>query len=266
MKLKMELQLFQLNLIKLFEKQVKASVSKCFKDLAESDFTVQDFKHYMLAGAVASSQIEGSTLDLNSFFVSKANNKNSKEVKEIEDLLKAYQYAKRYCLSQKGLLKCHELLAGTFSHLTKGQKGKYRKTQVGIRGWQGLVYLAIEPVHVPAEMDKLFTDIETLLGENLSLKQTLYYAAYIHFMFAQIHPFADGNGRAARLLEKWFLAECLGPSVWGIPTEKYYYDNRQAYYNSLNIGRDYYETQEQLDKILPFLTLLPKAVCYKPVD
>ena len=262
----MELQLFQLNLIKLFEKQVKASVSKCFKDLAESDFTVQDFKHYMLAGAVASSQIEGSTLDLNSFFVSKANNKNSKEVKEIEDLLKAYQYAKRYCLSQKGLLKCHELLAGTFSHLTKGQKGKYRKTQVGIRGWQGLVYLAIEPVHVPAEMDKLFTDIETLLGENLSLKQTLYYAAYIHFVFAQIHPFADGNGRAARLLEKWFLAECLGPSVWGIPTEKYYYDNRQAYYNSLNIGRDYYETQEQLDKILPFLTLLPKAVCYKPVD
>ena len=79
LKLKMELQLFQLNLIKLFEKQVKASVSKCFKDLAESDFTVQDFKHYMLAGAVASSQIEGSTLDLNSFFVSKANNKNSKE-------------------------------------------------------------------------------------------------------------------------------------------------------------------------------------------
>ena len=262
----MELQLLQPNLIKPFEKQVKASVSKCFKDLEESDFTVEDFKHYMLAGAVASSQIEGSTLDLNSFFVSKANNKNSKEVKEIEDLLKAYQYAKRYSLTQKGLLKCHELLAATFSNLSKGQKGKYRKTQVGLRGWQGLVYLAIEPENVPAEMNKLFADIEILLGENLSLKQTLYYAAYIHFAFAKIHPFVDGNGRAARLLEKWFLAECLGSSVWGIPTEKYYYDNRQAYYNGLNIGRDYYETMEQLNKILPFLTLLPKAVCYKPVD
>lgn len=115
-------------------------------------------------------------------------------------------------------------------------------------------------------MDKLFTDIEILLGEHLSPKGNALLCCHIHFMFAKIHPFADGNGRTAQLLEKWFLAECLGASVWGIPTEKYYYDNRQAYYNSLNIGRDYYEAQEQLNKILPFLTLLPKAVCYKPVD
>ena len=262
----MQLEIIQTNLLKPFEKQVKASVNKCFKDLEESDFSVEDFKHYMLAGAVASSQIEGSTLDLNSFFQSKANNTNTKEVKEIEDLLNAYQYAKRYSISQKGLLKCHETLAATFTSITKTQKGKYRKTQVGIRNWQGLVYLAIEPQNVPGEMDKLFTDIQTILEQNLTLKQTLYYAAYIHFMFAKIHPFADGNGRAARLLEKWFLAEVLGAAVWGIPTEKYYYDNRQAYYTGLNVGVNYYETLEKLNNILPFLLLLPKAVCYKPVD
>jgi Fic family protein len=85
-------------------------------------------------------------------------------------------------------------------------------------------------------------------------------------MFAKIHPFADGNGRAARLLEKWFLAEVLGPAVWGIPTEKYYYDNREQYYKGLNIGINYYETLEQLNKTLPFIIMLPKAVCYKPID
>lgn len=262
----MSLEILKTNLLKPFEKQVKASVSKCFKDLAESDFSMRDFKHYMLAGAVASSQIEGSTLDLNSFFQSKANNKNTKEVKEIEDLLKAYQYAKRYNLTQKGLLKCHEMLAATFTSVTRTQKGKYRKTQVGIRSWQGLVYLAMEPQHVPDAMDKLFTDIQTILEQNLTLKQTLYYAAYIHFMFAKIHPFADGNGRAARLLEKWFLAEVLGTAVWGIATEKYYYDNRQDYYKGLNVGINYYDMIEKSDNILPFLMLLPKAVCYKPVD
>ena len=88
-------------------------------------------------------------------------------------------------------------------------------------------------------MEKLFANIETLVPQNLTLKQVLYYAAYIHFLFAKIHPFADGNGRAARLLEKWFLAENLGSAVWGIPTEKYYYDNRQTYYNGLNIGVNY---------------------------
>lgn len=260
------LQILSNNLLKDFEKKAKASVKNCFQELTEKDFTVLDFKNYMIAGAVASSQIEGSTLDLNSFYQSKENKKNTKEVKEIEDLLKAYQYAKRYNLSQKGLLKCHETLTASFKNIIKSQKGKYRKTQVGIRGWQGLVYLAVEPENVHVEMDKLFADTEMLLSQNLSLKQTLYYAAYIHFMFAKIHPFADGNGRAARLLEKWFLAESLGQAVWGIPTEKYYYDNRQAYYNGLNIGVNYYETLERLDKILPFLTLLPQAVCYKPID
>lgn len=253
-------------LLKPFEKGVKASVKNCFQQLSEREFTVQDFTNYMVAGAVASSQIEGSTLDLNSFYQSKENNTNAKEVAEIENLLKAYQYAKRYPLTQKGLLKCHKTLSATFSNITKNQKGKYRQNRVGIRGWSGLVYLAVEPEFVQAEMDKLFADIDVLLNEALTLKQTLYYAGCIHFMFAKIHPFADGNGRAARLLEKWFLASVLGNAVWGIPTEKYYYDNRQAYYNGLNVGVNYYESLERLNKILPFLNLLPQAVCYKPVD
>ncbi|MBI5856045.1 MAG: Fic family protein [Sphingobacteriales bacterium] len=262
----MTFQIISDNLLKNFEGKIKGSVKKSFQELNSREFTVDDFKNYMLAGAVASSQIEGSTLDLNSFYQSKQNNTNKKEVKEIENLLTAYQHAKRYRLTQKGLLKCHEILAATFTNITKSQKGKYRKTMVGIRGWSGLVYLAVEPQFVQHEMDKLFKDIDQLLKQKLTLKKVLYYAAYIHFVFAKIHPFTDGNGRAARLLEKWFLAELLGDGVWGIPSEKYYYDNRQEYYNSLNVGVNYYETLERLNQLLPFLILLPKAVCYKPVN
>ncbi|MEP6677234.1 MAG: Fic family protein [Ferruginibacter sp.] len=261
-----EFQIISANLFKIYDKKVKASVKKCFHELDIREFTVDDFRNYMLAGAVASSQIEGSTLDLNSFYQSKQNKTNKKEVKEIENLLTAYQYAKRYSLSQTGLLKCHEILSSNFTSITKNQKGKLRKTMVGIRGWSGLVYLAVEPQFVKHEMVKLFKDIDQLLKQDLTLKETLYYATYIHFVFAKIHPFADGNGRAARLVEKWFMAEVLGDAVWGIPSEKYYYDNRQEYYNGLNVGMDYYETMERLDQLLPFLTLLPKAICYKPID
>ncbi|MBN1116921.1 MAG: Fic family protein [Bacteroidales bacterium] len=36
-----------------------------------------------------------------------------------------------------------------------------------------------------------------------------YFASLIHLRFAHIHLFRDDNGRAARLIEKWFVAEIL---------------------------------------------------------
>jgi Fic family protein len=261
-----KLQIISTNLIKNFKQEVKISVKKCFDEMTEKDFTVEDFKNYMLAGAVASAQIEGSTLDLNSFYRSKQNKTNKKQVTEIENLLTAYEYARQYELTEDNLLKCHKVLAKAFTNITKKQKGEYRQTKVGINSWHGLVYLAVEPQFVHTEMAKLFKDTNDLRQQNLSLKDVLYYASCIHYVFAKIHPFADGNGRVARLLEKWFLAKSLGEVAWSIPTEKFYYDNRQTYYANLNIGVNYYESLEKIDQILPFLLLLPKAVCYKPVD
>jgi hypothetical protein len=59
------------NLLKSFKKEFKVSIGKCFQQLDTREFTVEDFKHYMIAGAVASSQIEVCTFELNSFYRAK---------------------------------------------------------------------------------------------------------------------------------------------------------------------------------------------------
>jgi Fic family protein len=62
-----------------------------------------------------------------------------------------------------------------------------------------------------------------------------------HLRFAHIHPFSDGNGRTARLVEKWFLAQKLGKNYWKIQSEKHYWENRQKYYEAINCGVNFYE-------------------------
>jgi len=64
----------------------------------------------------------------------------------------------------------------------------------------------------------------------------------------------DGNGRTARLIEKWFLLEKIGKQAASIELEKNYYRRRKEYYDNIRrLGLDY----ETLDysKGLDFLLM-----------
>ena len=89
--------------------------------------------------------------------------------------------------------------------------------------------------------------------------------SYILFLPRSILLQMGMEGRVA-FWKNGSLLEILGMTVWRIPTEKFYYNNRKAYYEWLNVGVNYYESLENLSKILSFLTLLPGAVRYNPVD
>ena len=83
-------------------------------------------------------------------------------------------------------------------------------------------------------MEDFFVEIQSFLSSNLTKEEVSYFASLIHLRFVHTHPFSDGNGRIARLLEKWFIAEKLGESFWKIPSEEYYKNNLQLYYKSIN--------------------------------
>ena len=211
------------------------------------------------SSAVYSSNIEGNTVNLNSYMnyqLSKEKFKPTKEVEEIENLVKAYELAQSNQLNEKNFLKCHEMFSKTL--LIKSKRGKYRIEKVGVYDESGLVYLAIEPEFVKEKMKIFFNGVQSLLNEKLSNEETFYYASLLHLKFVHIHPFRDGNGRGVRLLEKWFIVEKLGDQFWKIPSEKYYKDHRDDYYENINLGVNYYELD--YDRCLPFLTMLPKCL------
>jgi Fic family protein len=69
----------------------------------------------------------------------------------------------------------------------------------------------------------------------LSILEIFYYAAFIHLVFLKKHPLQDGNGRTARLVEKWVLREKLGQETISIElgTTKNYNSNKPKYYDNI---------------------------------
>ena len=226
----------------------------------KAEFSLEDFDYYIIASSLYSSKIEGNTLDVDSFFRNrgKKTSLKKKEVQEIEDLVKSYRFCSENKLNKTNFFKTHGLLSKSI--LPIKERGRIRKGTMMVRDSKSLkpVYVAVEPEFVKAELNKLFSDISELLKYDLSYKEIFYYASMIHICIAKIHPFNDGNGRSARLLEKWFLVSKLGQSAWSINSEKYYWDNRPEYYQNISLGYNYYHLF--WDRCLAFLLMLPKAL------
>ena len=218
-----------------------------------------NFDYLTKSSAVFSSNIEGNSIDLNSYMnyeFNKEKFKSGKEIKEIEQLIRAYEFAQKNKLTEQNLLKAHAILSTPL--LIKSKRGRYRTEQVGVFGKSGMAYLAVEPEFVTKQMDLFFDEINTLLKESLTPKEVFYFASLIHLRFAHIHPFRDGNGRTARLLEKWFVCEKSGRPFWKIPSEEYYKNNQQHYYETIHLGVNFYELN--YSNCLPFLEMLPACL------
>ena len=240
--------------IRVFEKLAErfAKRKKLGKFWQVPDSHTIDLHFLLQSSALYSSKIEGNTLDLNSFF-NKAEIPSSKkkDLQEILDLQSAYEFAREHALNEENLLKAHKLLSRKL--LSAGNCGKYRRDKVGVFGARGLEYMALEAKFVQSEMSALFAEITKLLERVLDEKQVFAWAMYLHIMLALIHPFADGNGRVARLAEKWFLAQKLGKGFWYIESEKFYFENLQKYYKSLSLGVNYWEVN--FEKMRNFIDL-----------
>jgi Fic family protein len=209
---------------------------------------------------VCSSKIEGEKIELDSYIKHK---KFGIEflpdyTKKIDDLYNAYTFAKSNELNQKNISEAHKLLS---KHIVATNwQGKFRNQNMYVTTSDGKIeYVAASPYEVEREMKKFYNDISVLLKEDLSIEEVFYFASFIHLIFVKIHPWNDGNGRTARLLEKWFLAQKLGHKAWFIQSEKMYYNQHNTYYKNIRLlGLEYPELDYK--QALSFLLMLPTSI------
>jgi len=82
--------------------------------IVEFNFTHsnKDFSYLTKASAVYSSNIEGNTIDLNSFMnyeLNKSKFNSTREIEEIENLVKAYEFAQKSELNENNMLENHKI-------------------------------------------------------------------------------------------------------------------------------------------------------------
>lgn len=255
-----ELQLISKDLLEDFKKHVTDNLSEPFEKLTDAEISTESFSFYTSVSSVFSSKIEGEDIELDSYIKHK---KFGIEflpdyTKKIDDLYSAYTFAKYNKLNKENISEAHKLLSKHI--LAIHSQGKIRTQNMYVSTPDGKIeYVAATPFEVPNEMNKLYKDIEILLNLSLTIEEVFYYASMIHLVFVKIHPWNDGNGRSARLIEKWFIAQKLGDKAWFLQSEKNYYQNHQTYYKNIRLlGLEYSE----LDYLqsLPFLLMLPKSL------
>lgn len=104
--------------------------------------------------------------------------------------------------------------------------GTFRATPIKIGG---SVHLPPDPTQVPIFVE----DFCDYINSNRS-RSAIHLAAFALWRLNWIHPFADGNGRTARIVSYMLLSAGLGYRIPGIRTiPEQISENKQPYYRAL---------------------------------
>ena len=255
-----KLQIISTYLLPTYLEQVPKNLQRVFNKLQDAEISTNTFSFYTSVATVFSSKIEGENIELDSYIKHK---KFGVEflpdyTKKIDDLYNAYHFAKNASLNKTNTAEARRLLSKNLVSIH--QQGKYRTQNMYVTTSDGRIeYVAASPLVLETEMNKFHEDLDLLLKTELTIEETFYFASMIHLVFVKIHPWNDGNGRSARLYEKWFLAQKLGEKAWFLQSEKMYYNHHQTYYTNIRkLGLEYQELEYSVS--ISFLLMLPTAL------
>lgn len=259
----MELQIIQTDLLDTFRASAGIDVISTLNNPPKLEIPVDYFKFYTSVSSVYSSKIEGEEIDFDSYFKHKFQNVKFKPnyTKKADDLYRAYEVAFENLLNLQNLKKAHAILSTNL--LPKSRQGHIRTNPMFVINEQDKIeYIAAAPEIVSTELDALFEDVHILLESKTEDVDAFYFASHLHLSFVKIHPFQDGNGRTARLLEKWFLKEKLGERAVSVHLERNYYRNLKDYYSNIRkLGLEYPELD--YNKSLDFLLMTINSLTNK---
>lgn len=205
-------------------------------------------ERFMLEMTYNSNAIEGNTLTLKETYLilSEGITIKGKSLKEhleaknhheaLEFIFEQVEHDSQHTISEHLIRELQSLVIGS---IDRSIAGTYRDVEVAITASSHQPPLATEVSGKMADLIKWFR-IEQLKLNPIEL------AAILHHKLVNIHPFADGNGRTARLLMNIILLQA------GYPLVIILKNDRRKYYDTLALA--------DAGNINPFIIFIARAV------
>ena len=146
--------------------------------------------------------------------------------REVLNYFAALRYVEK-CLgtspvTHQHVLRLHKIIAA--GGMDQGDAGRYREIAVRVGG------------HLPPpphEVSGLMRELLEWWNTQAAQWPPVVSSAALHFRFEEIHPFADGNGRAGRMLALWELYRRGFDTHHIFAVDEYYWEDRPRYYAEL---------------------------------
>lgn len=212
---------------------------------------------YLARGLLATTAIEGNTLteqEVRDRIENKRSLPPSREYlgKEIDNILEACEGILESIKARKlvpltvGLLKTlNKMVLRDLKLEPEVAPGNVRRHSVGVGPYLGAP--AEDCEHLLEKLCDWLNSSDFVGSEEDSVIYGLIKSIVAHVYLAWIHPFGDGNGRTARLLEVKFLLEAGIPSAAAHLLSNHYNLTRTEYYRQLD------QTSKSKGDLIPFI-------------
>lgn len=148
-----------------------------------------------------------------------------KEIQEVKNAYQAYEQLGRFDPYSLDDLKA---MHGVMTCLSVQESGVFRSHNEGAFNGDRCIFMAPPPQLVPDLMQQLFDWMKNARQEV----HPLILSSIFHYEFVFIHPFADGNGRMARLWQTAILSE-WNPVFQYLPLESRIHEYQDGYYEAI---------------------------------
>ena len=123
-----------------------------------------------------------------------------REIQEVRNAYRAYEAMGSFDpYSLNDLKRLH----GMMTYLIANEYGTFRMGDEGVFEGDRCIFMAPPAELVPGQMEALFCWMRSAASDV----HPLILSSVFHYEFVHIHPFADGNGRMARLWQTCLLAK-----------------------------------------------------------